>query len=106
MSGIGDYVHYDKLNYILYGINKKGFGKKPDESQALKAQGNRMKIPKNSSISAKNLKRLEQILNAILYKKKKSKYISKKEVERARARIEEILAKYDNLIAIMWESGG
>ena len=66
MSGIGDYVHYDKLNYILYGINKKGFGKKPDESQALKAQRNRMKIPKNSSISAKNLKRLEQILNAIL----------------------------------------
>lgn len=106
MSGIGDYVHYDKLNYILYGINKKGFDKKPDESQALKAQRNRMKIPKNSSISAKNLKRLEQILNAILYKKKKSKYISKKEVERAQARIEEILAKYDNLIPIMWESGG
>lgn len=105
MSGIGDYVHYDKLNYVLYGINKKGSGKKPDETQALKAQRDKLKIPKNTSIPAKSLNTLERILNAILYQKK-SKDISKEEVERARTRIEEILAKYDALIPVMYESGG
>lgn len=58
------------------------------------------------SISAANLRRLESILNAILYSKKRSKYITNEEKEKARARIEGILAKYDNLIPIMWESGG
>lgn len=106
MSGIGDYVHYNKLNYIKYGINRRGTSKKPDASQALKTQHDKIKIPKNSSISARNLRRLEQILNAILYSKKKSKNISKDEIKKARARIEGILAKYDNLIPVMWESGG
>lgn len=106
MSGIGDYVHYDKLNYVLHGINKKGSSKKPDAFQALKAQREKIKTSKNDSISARNLKTLERILNAILYKKKRSKDISKEEVERARARMEKILAKYDNLIPAIWESGG
>lgn len=106
MSGIGDYVHYNKLNYIKFGINKNNKKGKPDTSQALKSEHNRIKIPKNKSISAGNLRRLENILNAIMYSKRKSKDISKEEIESARSRIEGILAKYDDQIPIMWESGG
>ena len=63
MSLIGDYIHYNSINYLKYGISQKDSSQKPDITKIFKQQTDDLKALARMKKDSVNIEEIEQQLN-------------------------------------------